>query len=81
MLEGNLDKSHRQFNSHDPLPLAAGLSPSAWRRNWLKAKDEIPQIIDYICVFKSWWCSVGGVKSVTEDFQCGGFLSAQMAAV
>ncbi len=27
MLEGNLDKSHRQFNSHDPPLLAAALSP------------------------------------------------------
>lgn len=27
MFEGNLDKSHRQFNSHDPLLLAGVFSP------------------------------------------------------
>lgn len=45
-------------------------------RNWLKAKIKITAITDYVCVTR-----VSSVKSMTDDFQHGGFLSAQMAAV
>lgn len=41
-----------------------------------QGQDKITAIIDSMCVSGVW-----SVKSMTDDFQHGGFLSAQMAAV
>lgn len=77
MYEGNLDKSLRQFNSHDPLLLAAvfsprrSSSPEFIEDNLAQGPDKITAIIDYMCV-----SGVRGIKSTAAGFQHGGFLAA-----
>lgn len=55
VFEGNLDKSLQQFNSHDPLLLAADVELT-------QGRDEIPQIIDCISVLR-----VGAILSGCFD--------------